>query len=158
MENKKTISPDDAMNHSGSMKNLIQLSFGEEVGNAITHGVMAVICLFLLPVAAIKAYLEGVPPKEKRQQQLCEALSIDPDSITSDDLCMSVNECAALLGKSSGWVKNAIEQGTLPGSYTKTSTGHRDFHIPRLRIAEYLGLIGSNNIKIPHDLIVEVCR
>ncbi len=106
----------------------------------------------------IKAYLEGVPPKEKRQQQLCEALSIDPDSITSDDLCMSVNECAALLGKSSGWVKNAIEQGTLPGSYTKTSTGHRDFHIPRLRIAEYLGLIGSNNIKIPHDLIVEVCR
>lgn len=59
MENKKTISPDDAMNHSGSMKNLIQLSFGEEVGNAITHGVMAVICLFLLPAAAIKAYLEG---------------------------------------------------------------------------------------------------
>ena len=111
-----------------------------------------------VPDGDIKAYLEGVPPKYQREQKLCEALGIDPDSITSDDLCMSVNECAALLGKSAGWVKNAIEQGTLPGSYTKTSTGHRDFHIPRLRIAEYLGLIGSSNIRIPHEMIVEVCR
>ena len=59
MENKKAITSDEAMNRNGSMKNLIQLSFGEEVGNAITHGVMAVICLFLLPAVAIKAYLEG---------------------------------------------------------------------------------------------------
>ena len=135
--------------------------FKDALRNAMEEQGMSVRAASMLTGVScgdIKAYLEGVPPKEKRQQQLCEALSIDPDSITSDDLCMSVNECAALLGKSSGWVKNAIEQGTLPGSYTKTSTGHRDFHIPRLRIAEYLGLIGSNNIKTPHDLIVEVCR
>lgn len=59
MENKSAITPEEAMNQNGSIKNLIQLSFGEEVGNAITHGVMAIICLFLLPAAAVKAYLEG---------------------------------------------------------------------------------------------------
>lgn len=46
-------------NKSHSMKNIIQLSFGEEVGNSITHGVMAVICLIILPMAAIKGYVEG---------------------------------------------------------------------------------------------------
>lgn len=45
--------------HSGSMKNLIQLSFGEEVGNALTHGIMAFLCLCILPYVAIKAYIEG---------------------------------------------------------------------------------------------------
>lgn len=49
---------EEAMN-SKSMKNMIELSFGEEVGNAITHGVMAFICLVILPVVAIKAYLQG---------------------------------------------------------------------------------------------------
>ncbi|MGN1343161.1 MAG: hemolysin III family protein [Traorella sp.] len=44
---------------SGSMKNLIQLSFKEEVGNSISHGVMAVICLFLLPICAVKGYIDG---------------------------------------------------------------------------------------------------
>ena len=38
-----------------------------------------------VPGGDIKAYLEGVPPKYQREQQLCEALGIDPDSITSDD-------------------------------------------------------------------------
>ena len=83
---------------------------------------------------------------------------INLDQLTSDSLCMSVSECAALLGKSQVWVKNAIEQGTLPGSYTKTSTGHRDFHIPRIRIAEYLGLIGTNKDLVPHDLVIAICE
>lgn len=48
----------EAMN-SRSMKNIIELSFGEEVGNSITHGVMALACLILLPIVAIKGYLEG---------------------------------------------------------------------------------------------------
>lgn len=46
-----------------SIKNTIQLSFKEEVGNAITHGVMALFCLILLPIVAIKSYLEGGPIK-----------------------------------------------------------------------------------------------
>ncbi|MHB8962524.1 MAG: PAQR family membrane homeostasis protein TrhA [Saccharofermentanales bacterium] len=34
-------------------------TFGEEVGNTITHGVMALIVLFLFPYAVVKAYLSG---------------------------------------------------------------------------------------------------
>ena len=42
-----------------SMKNLTKLSFGEEVGNSITHGVMSVIALCSLPAAAVYAYIKG---------------------------------------------------------------------------------------------------
>lgn len=42
-----------------SMRNMIHLSFGEEVANSITHGVMSCICLLTLPAAAIHAYLQG---------------------------------------------------------------------------------------------------
>jgi len=34
-------------------------SFGEEIGNTITHGVMAIAVLLLLPYAAIRAYTHG---------------------------------------------------------------------------------------------------
>ncbi|MCX7772937.1 MAG: hemolysin III family protein [Clostridia bacterium] len=34
-------------------------SLGEEIANATTHGPMAALALFLLPVAAIRAYLKG---------------------------------------------------------------------------------------------------
>ncbi len=42
-----------------SMKKMVRLSFGEVVGNSITHGVMALLFLFALPYAAISAYLKG---------------------------------------------------------------------------------------------------
>lgn len=42
-----------------SMKLIHQLSFGEEVANTITHGVMSLFALFALPFAAIYAYLQG---------------------------------------------------------------------------------------------------
>lgn len=41
------------------MRHIIHLSFGEEVANSITHGVMSAICLLTLPAAAIHAYLQG---------------------------------------------------------------------------------------------------
>ena len=34
-------------------------SFGEEVGNTITHGVMAIVVLLMLPFAVIRAYSRG---------------------------------------------------------------------------------------------------
>ncbi len=34
-------------------------SFGEEIGNSVTHGVMALLTLLLLPFAVIHAYLNG---------------------------------------------------------------------------------------------------
>ena len=42
-----------------SMKNMVKLSFGEEVGNTISHGVMSVLCLFLLPACSVYSYLKG---------------------------------------------------------------------------------------------------
>ncbi len=45
-----------------SMKDMIKLSFKEEVGNAVSHGVMAVLYLFSLPFIAIYSYLKGGIP------------------------------------------------------------------------------------------------
>lgn len=42
-----------------SIKNIVQLSFGEEVGNVITHGIMALIFLFLIPFSAVYSYING---------------------------------------------------------------------------------------------------
>lgn len=41
-----------------TMRNMFQLSFGEEVGNSVTHGIMALLCLFALPAAAVYSYIE----------------------------------------------------------------------------------------------------
>lgn len=38
------------------MKDTIHLSFGEEVGNAVSHGVMMFVFLFLLPFLSVYAY------------------------------------------------------------------------------------------------------
>lgn len=42
-----------------SIRNISRLSFSEEVANVITHGVMALIFLLLLPFSAIYSYLQG---------------------------------------------------------------------------------------------------
>lgn len=42
-----------------TMRNMFQLSFGEEVGNAITHGVMAILCLLALPACSVYSYIIG---------------------------------------------------------------------------------------------------
>lgn len=47
------------MNKKESMRYVYPLCFGEEVGNCITHGVMAILILFSLPYYSIRAYLQG---------------------------------------------------------------------------------------------------
>lgn len=42
-----------------SMSNNIQLSFGEELGNSVTHGVMSALFLLLMPVVSIFGYTKG---------------------------------------------------------------------------------------------------
>ena len=41
------------------MREMFRLSFGEEVGNAVSHGVMAVITVILLPLFAVYRYIQG---------------------------------------------------------------------------------------------------
>lgn len=50
---------DPLMKPSPSMKNTKKLSFGEEVGNAVSHGVMMFLLLFAMPFLAVHAYLQG---------------------------------------------------------------------------------------------------
>ena len=42
-----------------SMREMFHLSFGEEVGNAVSHGVMGLACLFALPAVAVYSYIRG---------------------------------------------------------------------------------------------------
>lgn len=42
-----------------SLKNMLPLSFGEELGNSITHGVATLVFIFLLPFSAIYMYEQG---------------------------------------------------------------------------------------------------
>lgn len=42
-----------------TMHDMIQLTFGEEIGNTITHGVMAVLILLFLPFTAIYTFIKG---------------------------------------------------------------------------------------------------
>lgn len=51
---------------------------------------------------------------------------------------ISIAEISTRLGKSKHFVMNAIEQGTLPGSCTKTPRGNRDFVVPRKAFEEYM--------------------
>lgn len=41
------------------MREMFRLSFGEEVGNAVSHGVMAVITFIVLPLFAVYSYIQG---------------------------------------------------------------------------------------------------
>lgn len=47
------------MKKSASMKDMFKLSFGEEVGNAISHGVMAFLYLMSMPIVCIYTYNLG---------------------------------------------------------------------------------------------------
>src|SRR5699024_12730435 len=42
-----------------SLRGVISISFGEEVGNSVSHGVAALIFIFLLPFKAVYMYIEG---------------------------------------------------------------------------------------------------
>lgn len=42
-----------------TFKDIIPLSFGEEIGNSASHGLAALITLCILPYAAVRSYLHG---------------------------------------------------------------------------------------------------
>lgn len=47
------------MKEEKSMKHYDPLTFGEEVGNSITHGVMSFLLLVALPIVSVTGYLKG---------------------------------------------------------------------------------------------------
>ena len=51
-----------------TMKDMFKLTFGEEVGNAVSHGVMALLCLLSLPFVAVYSYIRS---EERRVGKEC---------------------------------------------------------------------------------------
>lgn len=47
----------DKIEHS--LKHIVPLSFGEEVGNSVSHGAAAIVFILLLPFTAVYMYLNG---------------------------------------------------------------------------------------------------
>lgn len=47
------------MKQSTSMKDMIKLTFGEEIGNAVSHGALAMVYLLLTPIVSIYSYTKG---------------------------------------------------------------------------------------------------
>ena len=47
------------MTKKNSIKNIIHLSVGEEIGNSVTHGVMTLLLLGFLPWTAVDTYIRG---------------------------------------------------------------------------------------------------
>jgi len=47
------------MKQKKSMKENIKLSFGEEIGNSVSHGASSILLLFLLPFSSVYAYIRG---------------------------------------------------------------------------------------------------
>lgn len=88
----------------------------------------------------ITGYLNGVMPSEQKLQSLSEILNFNLDEIDKPaDLTISVDEAAAMMGKSVLFVRNAIKKGRMPGSYVE-SKNNTSFHIPRLAFYRYMGI------------------
>ncbi|MCD2138358.1 PAQR family membrane homeostasis protein TrhA [Salinicoccus halitifaciens] len=58
-KNDGTVKAYNEKAHKSTMRHMIPLSFGEEVGNSVSHGVAAIIFIMLLPFTSVYMYLEG---------------------------------------------------------------------------------------------------
>lgn len=83
----------------------------------------------------IYSYVNGTIPKNKELNILCEAMGVDVDDVTFDDLNISVTECARTMGKAPGFVKAMVKHGVF-GFYDGST-----YHIPRRKFEKYMGLI-----------------
>ena len=89
----------------------------------------------------IYSYVNGSVPKNKDLKILCEAMGVDVDDISLDKKRLSVSEAAKFLEVSNGVVKAMVNHGLFgwtDGSY---------YHIPRMKVEEYIGIRNSIDIK-----------
>lgn len=93
----------------------------------------------------IRSYTLGTIPKKNDLEKVCEAIGIDPDTLIFDDLNISVEECARLMGKNPNFVKMMVRKGIF-GFYDGST-----YHIPRLKFEDYMGMRNSYQL----DNVVE---
>ncbi len=63
---------------------------------------------------------------------------------------ISVDEVMKITHKSREYIINAIENGSFPGSFTKTERGTRSVHIPRKAFEEYM----NHFYRAPSDALI----
>lgn len=89
----------------------------------------------------ICSFASGKVPKKNDLEMICEALGINSDDIVFDELNISVNETAQLMHKNPNFVKSMVKNGVF-GYYDGSS-----YHIPRLKVEQYMGLRSNNDFK-----------
>ncbi|MEG0365798.1 MAG: XRE family transcriptional regulator [Coprobacillus sp.] len=89
----------------------------------------------------INSYINGTIPKNADLIIICEAIGVDVDDVSFDNLNMSVTEAAKTLQKSGNYIKAMVENGVF-GSCVGSN-----YHIPRLQVEKYLGLKDSPDFK-----------
>lgn len=157
-----------------SMRDMFQLGFGEEVANCVTHGVMAILCLFALPFVAIygyeqQGYMKGIGdsifiiclflmflnstiyhcmPYGTNHKYICRKL---------DHICIyfaiagSYTPIAlTVLGGTKGYLVLAIEWGAVLGGILLKSISSHSF--PKLSMCIYM-IMGWTAIFFIPDLI-----
>jgi len=87
-----------------------------------------------LSVNKLNRMLHGGIPKEEDLEIVCEHLDFSKDEVVFDNLNISVEECANIMGKSTDFVRAMVKNGAF--GYCVGST----FHIPRLKFEQYMGL------------------
>ena len=85
----------------------------------------------------IYSYVKGAVPNNKDLNTVCEAMGIDVDDITFDELNISVTECARTMKKANGFVKAMVKRGVF-GFYDGST-----YHIPRKKFEQYMGMVES---------------
>lgn len=93
----------------------------------------------------IRSYTLGTIPKKDDLDKVCDAIGIDPDTLVFDNLNISVEECAKLMGKNPNFVKMMVRKGAF-GFYDGST-----YHVPRIKFEEYMGM--RNNYQL--DNVVE---
>lgn len=95
---------------------------------------------------------QGIMPCEEHRNKICKVLGLDPHDLPLFDtnLNMTVTEVAKRMKRTSQFVKDAIDNGTLVGC----RDGKGNYHIPRKRWEIYMGIEQEADIK---GIVGQVC-
>lgn len=132
------------------------MTFGEAIWEPMMNKGVSVTDLAKatgIEYAKINQYCrEGKMPCEEDRDKICDVLGLDKDNLPLFDtnLNMTVTETARCMNRSNQFVKDAIDNGTLPGC--RDSKGN--YHIPRKRWNIYMGITQEVDIQ---EIVGQVC-
>lgn len=98
-------------------------------------------------VRCINQYLSGIQfPQKSVLLKICDTLECDIDDLVFGDApeeniasCVSVAECARLIGKSEQFVRIALQTGAAPFGFAVRNKSSYCYHISRKKLYEYIG-------------------